>query len=296
MARLRHLLELVIVVAVSAACISGCGDRGTGTGVLRPHPREYEGRRLILFVGSASQPPMELAAATFEQQTGAKLEIHFGGSGEMLSRMKLIERGDIYFPGSSDYLELAKREGLVNPQTETIVAYLVPAINVPKGNPANIRSLEDLARPGVRVAIARPDTVCVGLYAVELLEKAGLAERVRLNIVTNTESCAKTAQIVALGQVDAVLGWEVFEHWDPEKIETVYLPRDIVPRVGYLAAAIGVNSREPKLARAFLEFLTSAEGQSIFSQWNYLTSVDAAREFVREDASVGGEWNLPEGW
>ncbi|HRP64282.1 MAG TPA: substrate-binding domain-containing protein, partial [Phycisphaerales bacterium] len=183
MARSLHQLEVIIVAAVAAALMSGCGDRDAGSEVLHPYPREFEGRRLILFVGSASQPPTELAAATFEQQTGAKLEVHFGGSGEMLSRMKLIERGDIYFPGSSDYLELAKREGLIDPQTETIVAYLVPAINVPKGNPANIQRLEDLARPGVRVAIARPDTVCVGLYAVELLEKTGLAERVRPNIV-----------------------------------------------------------------------------------------------------------------
>jgi molybdate transport system substrate-binding protein len=99
-------------------------------------------------------------------------------------------------------VEIAKREKLVLSEAEKIVAYFVPAINVPAGN---------LARPGLRVGIARPDSVCVGLYGVEVLERAGLADRVRPNVVTHAESCEKTAQLVALGTVDAVLGWELGE-------------------------------------------------------------------------------------
>ena len=136
----------------------------------------------------------------------------------------------------------------------------------------------------------------MGLYAVELLEISGLASRVRPNIVTNTESCAGTAQIVALEQVDAVLGWRVFEYWEPDRIQTVLLPKDSVPRIGYIPAAIGANSREPQLARLFLDFLTSEERQAIYRQWHYLTTLDEARRFTRDDAPVGGEWPLPEGW
>jgi molybdate transport system substrate-binding protein len=273
---------------------TGCDDSLANRSAAASKP--FAGRKLVLFVGSASQPPTELAARTFEDQTGAKLEVHFGGSGEMLARMKLAEQGDIYFPGSSDYIELAKREGLVDPASETIIAYLVPAINVPRENPKGISTLEDLARPGVRVAIARPDTVCVGLYAVEVLERAGLASQIKPNIVNNTESCAKTAQVVALGQVDAVIGWDVFEHWEPTKIKTIYLPKARVPRIGFLPAAICSNSRDVELAKAFLSFLTSPEGQAIFSKWNYLTSVEAARQHTQPDTPVGGEWPLPKGW
>ncbi len=256
----------------------------------------FSGRKIELFVGSASQPPMELAAEVFEQQTGASVDLHFGGSGAMLSQMKLAQRGDIYFPGSSDYIEIAKREGLVDPASETIVAYLIPAINVPKGNPKGIQSLEDLARPGMRVGIARPDTVCVGLYAVEVMEKAGLSGSIRPNIVTHTESCAKTAQIIALGQVDAVLGWRVFQYWEPDKIETILLPAKQVSRIGLLPAAIGIHVQDRELAEAFLAFLTSSEGQAIFRKWNYLTTPEQAREFAHPDTSIGGEWPLPKDW
>jgi molybdate transport system substrate-binding protein len=279
-------------VILVALLLAGCSSKDEPSATNRP----YEGHVLELFVGTASKPPTEAAVAAFEQKTGAKLEVHYGGSGKMLSDMKLAERGDVYFPGSSDYMEKAKAEHLVVPETEQRIVYLIPAINVQRGNPHHIQRLEDLAQPGLRVGIGRPDTVCVGLYAVELLEHAKLADKVRPNIVTNTESCEKTAQLVSLKAVDAVLGWEVFEHWDPDHIETVYLPKDQVTRIGYIPAAVGTKAKEPALAKDFIAFLVSDEGKAIFKKWSYLTSEAEARVYTTPSTPVGGVYELPASW
>lgn len=283
-------LVLALLVPLLAAC-EGAEDE-------TPAKRSFAGKTLELFVGSASKPATEDAAAEFEKATGAKLEVHFGGSGAMLSQIKLAERGDLYFPGSSDFMEKAKQEGLVLPETEQRVVYLIPAINVPSGNAKNIESLEDLARPGVRIGMGRPDTVCVGLYAVEVLEKAGLSDKVRPNIVTQAESCDKTAQLVSLDLVDAVLGWSVFAYWDPDHIETVLLQPAQVPRIGYIPIAISrfCEDKNKEVATAFIDFLISEQGKAIFQKWHYLTSVEDARGFATPDTPVGGEWQLPEAW
>jgi molybdate transport system substrate-binding protein len=270
-----------LMVTIALILAAGCAKK----------PRSIE-----VFVGSATKPVLEEAATLFEKQTGIKVLLHLGGSGKMLSEMKLARRGDLYLPGSSDFMELAKRERLVLPETEKWLTYLVPAINVPAGNPKNIRSLEDLARPGVRVGIARPDAVCVGLYAVEILERAGLAERVRPNIVTHAESCEKTAQLVALGTVDAVLGWEVFEHWQPDKIKSVLLAPQQVARIGYIPVAVSVWSKQRPLAQQFVDYLVGDQGQALFRKWRYFASADDARKLALPDTAVGGEWKLPPGW
>lgn len=251
--------------------------------------------QLEVFAGAASKPALEEVARQFEAKTGMKVNLNFGGSGAVLSQMKLSKQGDIYMPGSSDFMELAKRDGVVDPKTEKIVAYLVPAINVPKGNPKHITRLEDLTKPGVKVGLARPDTVCVGLYAAEILEKAGLAEQVKKNIVTYAESCEKTANLVALGQVDAVLGWDVFSSWAPDKIETVYLPPEKVMRIGYIPIAISNYSKQKQLAQQFIDSLTSDEGKKVFKKWGYLTSEEEARKLAPK-ASVGGEYRLQTQW
>lgn len=279
----------LLLVWFMPACDGGSGNEANAD-------RPFAGKTLEIFVGSASKPATQEAAAEFEKATGANLEIHFGGSGAMLSQMKLAERGDLYFPGSSDFMEKAKQEGLVLPDTECRVVYLVPAINISDDNPAHIESLEDLARPGVRVGIGRPDTVCVGLYAVEVLDRAGLSSEVKPNIVTQAESCDKTAQLVALDLVDAVLGWRVFTYWDPENIRTILLQPSQVPRIGYIPIAISKFCKDKELAAAFIDFLLSQQGKAIFAKWHYLTTVEEARELTDSDTPVGGEWQLPEGW
>lgn len=299
MQRARTTLVTVVLVAlVAAACSKSDGSAAHASASERANKdRPFAGKTIEVFVGAASKPATEDAVAAFEARTGAKLEVHYGGSGKMLSAIKLSSRGDVYFPGSSDYMDLAKKEGLVDPATEQRVVYLVPAINVQRGNPKGIKSLADLGQPGLRVGIARPDTVCVGLYAVELLEATKLVDQVKPNIVTHADSCEKAANLVALKSVDAVIGWEVFEHWDKDTIETVRLPREQVTRIGYIPVAVSTKAKEPALAKEFIAYLVGAEGQAIYKKWGYLASAEEAREkYALPTTPVGGAWKLPESW
>ena len=255
--------------------------------------------RLMVFAGAASKPPTEEAAKLYEKRTGVKVELSFGGSGSVLSQMKLAKEGDIYFPGSSDYMEKAKRDGDVFVDSERIIVYLIPAINVIKGNPLGIRTLRDLTRPGLRVAIANPETVCVGAYAVEIIEKEfSPAEKsaLRRNLINYTESCEKTATAISLKMADAVIGWTVFEHWDPDRIETVRLPPDHIPRIGYIPAAISKYTRNKEAARRFIDFLAGPEGRTIFSRYKYFTTAEEAKAWLGASKPVGGEYAVPSEW
>jgi molybdate transport system substrate-binding protein len=292
---------------LAAICLVGCGEEQSSTppsggeaAAEKKAPLKGEkplaGKQVELFVGSASKPATEECAERFEEATGCKVLLHLGGSGKMLSDMKLGRKGDLYFPGSSDFMELAKRNELVLPETEKTVVYLIPAINVPADNPKNIQSLADLAKPGVKVGIARPDQVCVGLYAVEVMVHNQLAEQIKPNIRTHAASCARTANLVEQKLVDAILGWRVFHYWRPERIKTILLEPEQVPRIGYIPIAQSVFCDQPEVAKAFVDFLLSEEGKAVFRKWNYLVTEAEAREFVSPDAPVGGEWALPEGW
>ena len=167
-----------------------------------------EEKSITAFCGSASKPAIEEAAQAFEEETGIKVYLNFGGSGIMLSQLKIAEEGDLYIPGSPDYMVKAERDGVVYSDSIKIIAYLVPAILVQEGNPKDIQSLSDLAKPGMEIGIGDPETVCVGLYAYEILEANGLVDDVKeaATIVTYTESCSKTATLVVLKSVDAVMG------------------------------------------------------------------------------------------
>lgn len=288
---LAAIVGLVLLGAAGFFVVRGDGARSPD-GAAAP-------RKLLAYVGAASKPPTEEVAKLYEQKTGVQVELVFGGSGYVLSQMKLAKQGDLYFPGSSDYMEKAKRDGDVFAETEAVVVYLVSAINVQKGNPHNIRTLADLTRPGLKIAIANPEGVCVGAYAVEIMEKEFSPEEkaaFRRNLVNYTESCEKTATAISLKMADAVIGWSVFAHWDPERIETVRLANEEIPRIGYIPVAISKFTKDRAAAQAFIDYLNGPEGRAVYARHHYFATAEDAIAWIGESKPVGGEYVVPAEW
>jgi molybdate transport system substrate-binding protein len=247
---------------------------------------------LTVFCGSANKPAMEEIAARYEQDKGIRVELIFGGSGTLLSQIELSRSGEIYLPGSPDYAAIALRRKQIIAGSDQIVAYLVPAIVTPAGNPKQIERLEDLTRPGLRLGIGNPETVCLGLYGVELLEHNHMFDQVLKNVVTFGASCSKTANLAAMSHVDAVVGWRVFERWNPERMQAVAIAADKIPRISYIPITIPVHTKSRELSADFVEYVLSPAGKSIYAKHGYITDVAQARELAPA-ARIGGEYELP---
>jgi len=248
---------------------------------------------ITVFCGSASKPVMAEIGVLFEREKNIKVNLIFGGSGSLLSQIELAKQGEIYLPGSPDYILIAKRKGLLREDSDRIVAYLVPGIITPKDNPAQIQSLQDLAATGIRVGIGNPETVCLGLYGIELLEHNNLLAQIMKNVVTFGGSCSKTVNLVALNQVDAILGWRVFHFWNPERMNFVPIAPEQIPRISYIPIAIPVYTKSVELSQAFIDFVLSEHGQAVYQKFGYLATPDQARQFAPK-AKIGGEYSLPE--
>ena len=65
----------------------------------------------------------------------------------------------------------------------------------------------------IAVAVRRPDG--------KILLKNNLMEDVMKNVVTFGTSATKMANIVSLNKVDAVIGWRVFHHWNPSRMDYI---------------------------------------------------------------------------
>lgn len=273
--RVALVLILVIMLAVSYAI-------SYYTNVLITSQKEEKGSKVLkAFFGAAAEKPWNEVIREFEKITGIKVEATFGGSGTLLSAIEITKVGDIYAPGSPDYMEKAIKKGIVIPESIRIVAYLIPAIIVPKGNPKNITRLEDLARPGIKIGIADPKTVCIGGYAVELLKFNKLYEITKNNIVVYAESCSKTAMLLLTGAVDVIIGWHVFYYWYPNETEIIWLEPDQIPKISYIPIGIIKYSKNIKEAKEFIEFVTTSPiVKEIFKKYHYFTDEDEARKYA----------------
>lgn len=291
---MKKTLLSMLAVGLLFSCTTNSTEKTNVSNEIKKEPQT-----LTVYVGAASKPPTEEIIAQFQEETGITVDVIFGGSGYVLSQMKLAGKGDVYFPGSSDYMEIAKREYLVYPETEQQVVYLVNAINVQQGNPKNIQSLKDLCKPGVKVAIANPEGVCVGSYAVEILEKNLNKEEIkqfRKNLSNYTESCDKTASAIALQAVDAVIGWRVFHYWNPDLIETIPLKPEEIVRIGYIPIATSTYTKNKDLAQQFIDYVMSEKGKTIFKKYSYFATSQEAEAYIGVSKPVGGEYVVPNSW
>ncbi len=159
--------------------------------------------------------------------------------------------------------------------------------------------MKDLSQAGLRVAIANPEGVCVGLYAVEIIEKNFKPNEItalKKNLVNYTESCEKTATAISLRAVDAGIGWRVFQYWDPDRIETIPLKKKEIPRIGYIPIAVSKFSANRALAQRFIDFILSDEGRAIFKKYHYFMNPEEAFVWIGEKKPVGGEYKVPTEW
>jgi len=219
----------------------------------------------MVFAGSATQRATERLCAEFAKRENCVVRDTYGGSGEVLQQFLIEQVGDVYIPGSDDFMDKAKQKDAILSDTLKTLVYLMPAITVEKGNPKGIRTLDDLAKPGLKVALAEPKSVCLGVVAEDVLKSAGLTDKVKKNVVTNPGSCAQTRAVVETGEVDAAIGWDVFGAEAPDKVESISLPEKY-RKYRTVPAAVIKFTRQRELAERLVAFLSGAEGKEAYRQ------------------------------
>jgi molybdate transport system substrate-binding protein len=140
-------------------------------------------------------------------------------------------------------------------------------IAVPKGNPLKITGLDDLKRPGLRVAVGQPKQCTIGVLTRELLKEQGILDDVLKNVVAETCSSALLLPMVITGSVDAAVVYETDTKAESEKISIVRLSSPKALAVQPLSLA--KTSQYKWLTRRFMQFVMQNEEQfkSIGFRW-----------------------------
>jgi molybdate transport system substrate-binding protein len=235
--------------------------------------------KLSVFAAAGAKNAIDEIGQKFEEKFGTTVEISYGGGGEVLNQMVLSHSGDVYVAPEQSFMEMAAEKQAIYPETIQSIAYMIPVIAVQKGNPKNIITLTDLARPGIRVAVTRPETTLLGKYAPEIFSKAGLAETIGNNIVTEAARPDSLLTMLVMGQVDAGIIWHFYQLQAPDKIEIIYLSPEQLTGIGEMQIALSAYSQNKKVVQQFIDFVTSANGKEVFKKLGYLTDTEEVSKY-----------------
>ena len=104
--------SLALLFSVSLVLAAGCAretEPTTGSGPT-PTPRA-EKTTLMVFAGAANTPALTELCQLFEKRADCRVDDTFAGSGIVLTQITQEKIGDVYVPGSDDFMERAKEQG-----------------------------------------------------------------------------------------------------------------------------------------------------------------------------------------
>jgi molybdate transport system substrate-binding protein len=154
------------------------------------------------------------------------------------------------------------------------------AIMVPRGNPARVRSLVDLGRPEIRLAMPNPEFEGVAKQIRESLEKAGgaaLADAVYGTKVRDGTTLLtrihhrQTPLWLMQCKAQAGVTWKseaIFQEEIGHPLEHVEIPAK-QNTSGVYAGALVRNAPHAQAARDWLEFLRSPQSLAIFKRYGF---------------------------
>jgi molybdenum ABC transporter molybdate-binding protein len=223
-------------------------------------------RPVVVHAAAALRPPMQKAAAEFEQEVKARIELRFDASETLLAKLRLAGQGDLFVPADDSYVTEARKLGLVEQDyaIATLTAVAVLRADFAKG--AHEVTWEDVFRPGFRLAQPNADSTAVGKLTRQGLQAVGLWDRIERSKAVSVGTVTEAANAVNLGSADGAIIWDSVAAAYPT-LKVARLPH--LDRVtANVTAAVCRDAESRAQARQFAEYL-AGPGQKHFREAGY---------------------------
>jgi molybdate transport system substrate-binding protein len=242
---------------------------------------------ITFFCGAVARRAVEQVIAGFEQREDCVVNTIYDGCGILTSRMKTIEgqsqaQGfpDVYMACDVYYLDNVKQwfqEAADMSDTEIVIA-------VPKGS-TKVTGLQDLVKPGIRVAVGEPDLCTIGALTRRLLAKEGLYDALKEKqqqegeVVVEKSSSALLVPDVVTGHVDAAVAYITDVKANLETVDVVRIDSALNLAIQPLSIARTSNHKHlvRRLFRRIAESPDAFENAGFHFRWQDPSATDPTK-------------------
>lgn len=248
--------------------IAGSGHSSAQT------PARPTGALIVFAAASLTEPFTAIGKRLEATHSGLKILYNFGGSPMLRTQLEQGARADVFASADAAQMELAKKSGVVQGETPIFVKNRLVVI-VPRGNPGKVATLQDLARPGLKLDLAAPQ-VPGGHYSRQALSTANaeygadFAERALRNVVSEEDNVKQVVTKVQLGEADAGIVYISDVTTKVSNDVLMILIPDAFNQLATYPIALTQGVRNRVAAEFFISFVLSSEGQAVLKAHNFI--------------------------
>jgi molybdate transport system substrate-binding protein len=261
----KRLLGTVATVA-ALALVAGCGNdsndgnsSGSGSGSSPSSSTGSVSGTVTVFAAASLTESFGILGKQFEAaHPDTTVKFNFGASSALAESITQGAPADVFASASPKNMQQVVDGGEAT-DSKTF-ANNVMEIAVPPDNPANVSTVADMAKSGVKVALCQPQVPC-GTVAAQVFKNAN----VTLKPVTLSPDVKSVLTSVQLGEVDAGMVYKTDVQAAGTKVKGVEIPPDQNASTSYPIAAL---SKAPNSAgaAAFVDYVLSADGEKVLAQ------------------------------
>ena len=194
-----------------------------------------------------------------------RVTFNFGSSTDLSQQIQSEGTADVFASASQSAMDTVESDPGVSDRTNVATNDLV--IITPASDPAEIGSLEDLTKSGVKLVLGA-EGVPVGDYAREALKNAGIEQQALANVVSNEEDDVSVVGKITTGEADAAIVYASDVAATGDTVRSVQIPDDVNVTASYPAAVVA-GTAHPDQARSFVDYVGGTEGQDVLKQFGF---------------------------
>ncbi len=246
---------LLVATALAAAlALAGCsGASGGGTPTPSGSPDTLKGTVTVLAAASLTEVYGDLATQFEKLHPNVTITQSFGGSSALAAQIVQGAPADLFATANEATMKTVTDAGMAA-ETPIVYATNILTLVVPPSNPANVKTVADLANPAVKVALCDKTVPC-GSAAITLLA----AENLKVTPVTLETDVKAVLTKVEVDEVDAGLVYVTDAKTAGDKVKQIAVP-DAANVINRYPIALMSGSSNPKAAKAFEDFILSKTG------------------------------------
>lgn len=265
---LQRLLSIIYTAAIVLVIIT-----------TRAISQQQDQTELTIFAAASLGEVFKALGKEFQStHPQIRLEFNFAGSQQLVQQISQGGTPDVFASANVKQMDAAVKTGRIDSSSVRIFARNRLVVISPHDNQTEITSLNDLALPNIKIVLAA-NVVPVGEYSLEFLTKCDRAdnfsshfkENVLRNVVSYEENVRAVLAKVILGECDAGIVYTTDIATDTSKrIRQITIPDNLNVIAEYPVAVIK-DSKQEEVAKEFVRYLCSNEGQSVLQRFGFIT-------------------------
>ncbi len=257
---------LLAVLLVLLGALSACGTTPTAPPVTLN----------VFAAASLTNAFKDIGTAFHNAHPNVTVTFNFAGSQALATQINQGAPADVFASANQKQMDVVVQAGGADASASKVFAKNLLVVITPKSNPGKISTLQDLAKPGLKIVLA-DKSVPAGQYAVDFLTKASAdpsfgkdyQANVTKNVVSYETDVESVVTKVVQGEADAGIVYVTDAQANASQINEISIPANLQTVAVYPIAPLK-NSKNPATAQQFADFVLSSDGQAILARYGFM--------------------------